>query len=349
MEEKESTFPESPPVTQTVGMSMVATAAAAIDTTVSSDKNYDSNPCFGNNPSDRYCSSSEWRPRKYDADGNLRPGYNSSNDKTKGGAAPPPPPGFYLSSPPVFIFFQKRKGEAFWIRPLADFCLFSLILAGELFANTAGGDFTPRAVNVSSWEDVASKIFSISQKGRDVCVLFANGVVSNVTIRQRGSSGGILTYEGRFELLSLSGSFTVTETGGVKGRTGGLCVSLAGPDGRVICGGIAGVLAAARPIQIVVGSFMPNGYKAHKIRKHYREHTIGSPISSAPNTVIAATAISQAQPKTETRLNSRSPTPAQSHGGDADESMIQMHNTNVMSTNASWNGASVPGVSVTGA
>lgn len=56
--------------------------------------------------------------------------------------------------------------------------------------------------------------------------------------------------QGRFELLSLSGSFTVTEIGGVRNRTGGLSVSLAGPDGRVIGGGIAGLLTAASPIQV---------------------------------------------------------------------------------------------------
>ncbi|KAI8021439.1 AT-hook motif nuclear-localized protein 1 [Camellia lanceoleosa] len=42
-----------------------------------------------------------------------------------------------------------------------------------------------------------AKILSFSQKGpRGICVLSANGTVSNVTIRQPGSSGGVLTYEG---------------------------------------------------------------------------------------------------------------------------------------------------------
>ena len=50
-------------------------------------------------------------------------------------------------------------------------------------------------------QDVASKILSFSQKGpRGICVLSANGAVSNVTIRQPGSSGGILTYEACFLL-----------------------------------------------------------------------------------------------------------------------------------------------------
>ena len=114
------------------------------------------------------------------------------------------------------------------------FCpnIWTMVHEGELFANTAGGDFTPHVVTVSTGEvkglylscnwnqdlllrsenvfwvvewhgsklvdiqDVAGKILSFAQKGpRGVCVLSANGAVSNVTIRQPGSSGGILTYE----------------------------------------------------------------------------------------------------------------------------------------------------------
>lgn len=57
-------------------------------------------------------------------------------------------------------------------------------------------------------------------------------------------------FQGRFEILSLSGSFTVADNSGMKSRTGGLSVSLAGPDGRVIGGGVAGLLTAAGPIQV---------------------------------------------------------------------------------------------------
>lgn len=56
--------------------------------------------------------------------------------------------------------------------------------------------------------------------------------------------------QGRFEILSLTGSFTVSKNGGLKSRTGRLSVSLAGPDGHVIGGGIAGALVAANPIQV---------------------------------------------------------------------------------------------------
>lgn len=57
--------------------------------------------------------------------------------------------------------------------------------------------------------------------------------------------------QGRFEILSLSGSFMPTESGGTKSRSGGMSVSLAGPDGRVVGGGLAGLLIAAGPVQVI--------------------------------------------------------------------------------------------------
>ncbi|RDX57776.1 AT-hook motif nuclear-localized protein 1, partial [Mucuna pruriens] len=247
------------------------------------------------------------RPRKYDADGNLR---------VSATPTPPPPPGFTLSTPSEF---SSKRGRA--KHGLGNYQLISSF--GEVFANTAAGDFIPHVVTVYTGEDVAGKIMSFAQKGpRGICILSANGAISNVTIRQPGSSGGILTYEawslrsqcflkygchigqhwvhlcqGRFEILSLSGSFTTISDNsgsGMRSRTGGLSVSLAGPDGRVIGGGVAGLLTAAGPIQIVVGSFMQNGYKAQK-RKYQREQqTVASPTSAGPDIVTAARPISQA-------------------------------------------------------
>ncbi|XP_020156037.1 AT-hook motif nuclear-localized protein 10 [Aegilops tauschii subsp. strangulata] len=132
-------------------------------------------------------------------------------------------------------------------------------------AGPAGVGFTPHVLTVQAGEDVSSKIMSFSQNGtRAVCVLSANGSISNVTLRQTGTSGGTVTYEGRFEILSLSGSIFVTDNGGQRTRTGGLSVSLAGPDGRLLGGGVAGLLIAASPIQIVVGSFNAGGKKEPK-------------------------------------------------------------------------------------
>lgn len=61
-----------------------------------------------------------------------------------------------------------------------------------------------------------------------------------------------LFVQGRFEILSLSGSFLLSENGNQRSRTGGLSVSLSGPDGRVLGGGVAGLLTAASPVQVHV-------------------------------------------------------------------------------------------------
>ena len=45
-------------------------------------------------------------------------------------------------------------------------------------------------------QDVAARIMSFSQQGpRGICILSANGAISNVTLRQPSTSGGTVTYE----------------------------------------------------------------------------------------------------------------------------------------------------------
>jgi len=41
-----------------------------------------------------------------------------------------------------------------------------------------------------------------------------------------------------------------TDNQGTRSRTGGMSVSLASPDGRVVGGGVAGLLVAASPVQV---------------------------------------------------------------------------------------------------
>uniref|UniRef100_A0A1J3FW14 AT-hook motif nuclear-localized protein n=1 Tax=Noccaea caerulescens TaxID=107243 RepID=A0A1J3FW14_NOCCA len=147
-----------------------------------------------------------------------------------------------------------------------------------------GSNFTPHIITVNTGEDISMRVISFSQQGpRAVCILSANGVISNVTLRQPDSCGGTLTYEGLFEILSLSGSFMETENQGSRGRSGGMSVSLAGPDGRVVGGCVAGLLIAASPIQLVVGSFVTSDQQEHeKPRKHKVDHTSATVLSSPP-------------------------------------------------------------------
>ncbi|KAJ1413640.1 PPC domain [Sesbania bispinosa] len=133
------------------------------------------------------------------------------------------------------------------------------------------------------------KVISFSQQGpRAICILSATGVISNVTLRQPDSSGGTLTYEGRFDILSLSGSFMPTDSQGTRSRSGGMSVSLASPDGRVVGGGVAGLLIAAGPVQVVVGSFLPSSQQDQKPKKAKSDY--------AAATVTQANAVSSAPP-----------------------------------------------------
>ncbi|KAJ4951758.1 hypothetical protein NE237_028590 [Protea cynaroides] len=166
-----------------------------------------------------------------------------------------------------------------------------------------GVGFTPHIITVKAGEDVASKIMAFSQQGsRTVCILSANGAICNVTLRQPATSGGTVTYEGRFEIISLSGSSLFMENDGTRSRTGGLSVSLAGSDGRVLGGGVAGMLMAAGPVQVILGSFVADGKKS----KSERQPTL----TSAPQTVGLGAPVATGSPPSQGASSESSGEPA---------------------------------------
>ncbi|KAM0935657.1 putative AT-hook motif nuclear-localized protein [Dioscorea sansibarensis] len=189
---------------------------------------------------------------------------------------------------------------------------------------SAGIAFTPHVITVKSGEDVASKILAFSQQGpRTVCILSANGIVCNVTLRQSSTSGGTVTFEGRFEIISLSGSYLLTDNGGTRSRTGGLSIALAGPDGRVLGGGVAGMLMAAGPVQVVVGSFIAEG-------KKQKSEGLNIEPSSAPPQVTGFSAPSAASPPSQGTSSESSDdsagSPIENSGVNCNNSMHPLHN-----------------------
>ncbi|KAL7258939.1 hypothetical protein ACSBR1_004948 [Camellia fascicularis] len=179
------------------------------------------------------------RPRKYGPDGNVSLALSPTSST---------PPAMTPRSP------TQKRGRG---RPPGTGRKQQLASLGGWLSGSAGMGFTPHVITISVGEDITTKIMSFSQQGpRAICILSANGSVSTVTLRQPSTSGGSVTYEGRFEILCLSGSYLLTDNGGPRGRTGGLSVLLASPDGRVIGGGVGGALTAASPVQVIVGSFL---------------------------------------------------------------------------------------------
>ncbi|OAY64983.1 AT-hook motif nuclear-localized protein 10 [Ananas comosus] len=247
----------SPVVTSSGGMMQGMRFFEPISASSSAPKPMDGGPMGGpmygdgGGPSMRQCGmlnmggeqmrKKRGRPRKYGPDGSMALALTPMSSASGYSNSP-------MSDPAM-----KRRG-----RPPGSGKKQQLEALGS-----SGVSFTPHIITVKPGEDVASKIMAFSQQGpRTVCILSANGAICNVTLRQPATSGGTVTYEGRFEIISLSGSFLLAEDGGTRSRTGGLSVALAGSDGRVLGGCVAGMLMAATPVQVVVGSFIAEGKKS---------------------------------------------------------------------------------------
>ncbi|PPD72795.1 hypothetical protein GOBAR_DD30299 [Gossypium barbadense] len=147
----------------------------------------------------------------------------------------------------------------FLVNPLLEYHLYESNFRFVSFMNVL---LPPHTLYVSLGcvlSDVGQKIMLFMQQSkRELCILSASGTISNASLRQPATSGGNIAYEGRFEIISLSGSYVRTEIGG---RTGGLSVCLSSADGQIIGGGVGGPLKAAGPVQVIVGTFMVDNKK----------------------------------------------------------------------------------------
>ncbi|GER35464.1 AT hook motif DNA-binding family protein [Striga asiatica] len=181
-----------------------------------------------------------------------------------------------------------------------------------------GVGFTPHVITVEAGEDISSTVMAFAQQGpRTVCILSANGAVCNVTLRQPAMSGGTVTYEGRFEIISLSGSFVTSESNGAHSKSGGLSVSLAGTDGRVLGGGVAGMLKAASLVQVVVGSFIAEGKKS-------KTGPSSSSAAAANNNTPPSSNMLNFGPRA-TEASSSSPGASSESGEDNDDNNSRLH------------------------
>ncbi|XP_021748194.1 AT-hook motif nuclear-localized protein 9-like [Chenopodium quinoa] len=216
------------------------------------------------------------RPRKYGIDGKM------SSDLSSVSAAPR-----------IINTSTEKRGRG---RPPGSGRKQPLAPFGKFVSGSAGVGFTPHVIQVAAGEDIASKLLAFAQQGpRAVCILSANGAVSTVTLRQPSTSGGTVTYEGRFDILCMSGSFLLLGNDGSRDRSGGVSISLASPDGRVIGGAIGGMLIAACPVQVIVGSFLWTTPKTNPKIKEGNEGGEDSEHYSVENTMMAPPSGRQSQ------------------------------------------------------
>ncbi|KAJ4727360.1 AT-hook motif nuclear-localized protein [Melia azedarach] len=114
-------------------------------------------------------------------------------------------------------------------------------------------------LEISSGCDVFESIATYARKRqRGICILNGTGTVTNVSLRQPAAAGAVVTLHGRFEILSMSGSFLPPPA--PPGATS-LTIYLAGGQGQVVGGNVVGALIASGPVIVIASSFTNVAYE----------------------------------------------------------------------------------------
>ncbi|CAH2064043.1 unnamed protein product [Thlaspi arvense] len=117
-------------------------------------------------------------------------------------------------------------------------------------------------LEIATGADVAESLNAFARRrGRGVSVLSGSGLVTNVTLRQPAASGGVVSLRGQFEILSMCGAFLPTS--GSPAAAAGLTIYLAGAQGQVVGGGVAGPLIASGPAMVASVRLAWNDYIFH--------------------------------------------------------------------------------------
>ncbi|XP_075487636.1 AT-hook motif nuclear-localized protein 23-like [Primulina tabacum] len=132
-------------------------------------------------------------------------------------------------------------------------------------------------LEVSSGYDVFDMVATYaSKRQRGICILSGTGTVTNVSLRQPSVAGGVVTLQGRFEILSLSGSFLPPPA--PPGATS-LTIYLAGGQGQVVGGNVVGALIASGPVIIIAASFTNVAYERLPLEEEEAELQMQTPPS----------------------------------------------------------------------
>ncbi|KAK4355927.1 hypothetical protein RND71_024898 [Anisodus tanguticus] len=114
-------------------------------------------------------------------------------------------------------------------------------------------------IEIADGCDVMESVSIFSRRRqRGVCIMSGTGNVTNVNLKQPASPGEIVTLHGRFEILSLSGSFLPPPA---SPAASGLTIYLAGGQGQVVGGSVVGTLMASGPVVIMAASFSNAAYE----------------------------------------------------------------------------------------
>ncbi|KAK8646789.1 hypothetical protein V6N13_120562 [Hibiscus sabdariffa] len=177
---------------------------------------------------------------------------------------------------------------------------------------------SPYILEIPGGNDIVEAVSRFSlRKNIGICVLTGSGAVTNVTLRQPSSAtpGATITFHGRFDILSLSATFLSQTTSCHVPNT--ISISLAGPQGQVVGGFVAGPLVAAGNVFIVAATFNNPSY--HRLPGE----------EEGKNTVSSGGAGGQSPPLSGGGGDS-------SHGGGADSCGVSMYNSHLGGSDVIW-------------
>ncbi|KAJ7513564.1 hypothetical protein O6H91_23G026000 [Diphasiastrum complanatum] len=127
-----------------------------------------------------------------------------------------------------------------------------------IITRDTGTGMRPHVLEIASGCDINESMETFARRRqRGLCVLGGSGSVANVTLRQPSAPGSTVTFQGRFEILTMSGAFLQQPA---PFASAGLTISLAGAQGQVLGGNVVGALMAASPVLVIAASFVGPSY-----------------------------------------------------------------------------------------
>lgn len=122
---------------------------------------------------------------------------------------------------------------------------------------------SPYILEVPGGVDIVEAISRFSRRrNTGLCILTGSGTVANVTLRQPSTTpGATVTFHGRFDILSVSATFLPPSVlSQFPSSVNNITISLAGPQGQIVGGAVAGPLQAAGTVYVIAASFNNPSY-----------------------------------------------------------------------------------------
>ncbi|XP_031284061.1 AT-hook motif nuclear-localized protein 16-like [Pistacia vera] len=140
----------------------------------------------------------------------------------------------------------------------------------------------PVILEISAGADIIDHIINFARRNHaGISIMSASGSVSSVALRQPISHAPSLSLHGPFNLLSLSGSYLKSpSSGGASSSSSSCCfsVTLAGAQGQVFGGIVAGKVTAASQVVVVAATFSNPSFHSLPISEetehndHHQQH-----------------------------------------------------------------------------